>query len=88
MSTSLTYVAPPGREQSEEGGFVKGVITYMLMDDLTIMSLSAISNITLLNNFDVKNVSALEETVVNLGMDQVLSAALKSKRVLTDVFLK
>ncbi|KAL0370113.1 UNVERIFIED_CONTAM: hypothetical protein Sangu_0329400 [Sesamum angustifolium] len=72
MSTTLTYVASPGREESEEGGFVKGVITYKVMDDLTVMPLSTISVITLLNKFDVKDVSALEETVVNLGMDQVV----------------
>ncbi|KAL0390570.1 UNVERIFIED_CONTAM: hypothetical protein Scaly_0414100 [Sesamum calycinum] len=85
MSTTLTYVASPGREESEEGGFVKGVITYKVMDDLTVMPLSTISGITLLNKFDVKDVSALEETVVNLGC-KVLSTGLKSKRV-TDVFL-
>ncbi|KAI3461371.1 hypothetical protein Pfo_018034 [Paulownia fortunei] len=92
MSTNLSYVAPPAVQQaSGEGGYVKGVVTYMVMDDLVVMPLSNISSITLLNKFNVKEVSALEEKVVNSGMDEavkLLNASLQSKQVLTDVFLK
>ncbi|KAK1256613.1 hypothetical protein QJS04_geneDACA024451 [Acorus gramineus] len=53
------------------GGLVKEGVTYMVMDDLAIMPLSTISIITLLNKFNVKEVSSLQETVVELGMDEV-----------------
>ncbi|KAK6144355.1 hypothetical protein DH2020_021175 [Rehmannia glutinosa] len=92
MTTSMSYVAPPGGQQvSDEGGFVKGVVTYMVMDDLVVSPLSTISSITLLNKFNVKEVSSLEEKVVNFGVDEavkLLNASLQSKKVLTDVFLE
>lgn len=52
-------------------GFVKGVVTYMVMDDLEVKPMSTISSIALLNRFNVKDVGTLEEKVVGLGMDQV-----------------
>ncbi|KAL3620104.1 hypothetical protein CASFOL_035016 [Castilleja foliolosa] len=76
---------------SEEGGFVKGVVTYMVMDDLVVTPLSTISSITLLNKFNVKEVGSLEEKVVSFGVDEpvkLLNASLHSKKVLTDVFLE
>ncbi|XP_027364832.1 uncharacterized protein LOC113871938 [Abrus precatorius] len=74
-----------------ESGFVKEVVTYMVMDDLVIYPMSTISSITLLNKFDVKEVGSLQEKVVELGMTQgvnLLKASLQSKMVLTSVFLK
>ncbi|CAI0467697.1 unnamed protein product [Linum tenue] len=56
---------------SEEGGFVKGVITYMVMDNLEVKPMSTISSITMLNKFNVQEVGALEEKVIELGMDEV-----------------
>ncbi|KAI3461378.1 hypothetical protein Pfo_018041 [Paulownia fortunei] len=94
MTVNVPYVAPPAVQQtsaSGEGGFVKGVVTYMVMDDLVVTPLSTIVSITLLNKFNVKEVSALEEKVVDFGKDEVvklLNASLQSKKVLTDVFLK
>ncbi|KAG8371263.1 hypothetical protein BUALT_Bualt13G0069400 [Buddleja alternifolia] len=95
MATSMSYhVATnttPGKQACDEGGFVKGVVTYMVMDDMVVMPMSTISSITLLNKFNVKEVSALEEKVVNLGMDEavkLLKSSLQSKRVLTNVFLE
>ncbi|KAK7821154.1 hypothetical protein CFP56_037935 [Quercus suber] len=74
-----------------EGGYVKGLVTYMVMDDLEVKLMSTISSITLLiNKFNVKGIRALEEKVVNFGMDEgvkLLKASLYSKNVLTDVFL-
>ncbi|KAL6577352.1 hypothetical protein OROMI_011628 [Orobanche minor] len=73
-----------------EGGFVKGVVTYMVMDDLVVKPLSTISSITLLSKFNVKDVGALEEKVVNLGMTEavkLLKASLETRNVLTCVFL-
>ncbi|KAL4289349.1 hypothetical protein HN51_056492 [Arachis hypogaea] len=72
-------------------GFVKEVVTYMVMDDLVIQPMSTISSITLLNKFNVKEVGALQEKVVQLGMNEglrLLKASLQSKMVLTSVFLK
>ncbi|KAL3521034.1 hypothetical protein ACH5RR_019183 [Cinchona calisaya] len=62
--------------------FVEGVVTYMVMDDLEVKPMSAISSIALLNKFNVKEVGALEEKVVDLGMDEalkLLKTSLESK---------
>nr|XP_043617688.1 uncharacterized protein LOC122589457 [Erigeron canadensis] len=86
MSTLVTmYVPKPSSAASVPaaattnigevaGGFVKGVVTYMVMDDLVIAPMSTISSITMLNKFNIKEVGALEEKVVHLGMDEVLFA--------------
>ncbi|XP_057778384.1 uncharacterized protein LOC130997142 [Salvia miltiorrhiza] len=90
ISTTMTYVAPSGVQVvSEGGGLVKGVVTYMVMDDLEIKPMSTISSITMLNRFNVKEVGALEERVVTLGMKEavkLLKTSLQSNKVLTDVF--
>ncbi|XP_071932823.1 uncharacterized protein [Coffea arabica] len=94
MTNSMTYVAPPAVKEAaagDEGGFVKGVVTYMVMDDLVVKPMSTISSIALLNRFNVKEVGALEEKEVNLGMNEalmLLKASFESKTVLTNVFLK
>ncbi|KAL8544578.1 hypothetical protein ACS0TY_004963 [Phlomoides rotata] len=98
MSRRMTYVAPPRPVQKQDqncssgggGGFVKDVVTYMVMDDLVVQPMSTISSVTLLNKFNINNVSALEEKVVDLGMNEavkLLTASLVSKTVLTHVFL-
>uniref|UniRef100_A0A7N2R9R6 DUF674 domain-containing protein n=1 Tax=Quercus lobata TaxID=97700 RepID=A0A7N2R9R6_QUELO len=78
-------------ESSSEGGYVKGLVSYMVMDDLEVKPVSIVSStITLLNRFNVKEIGALEEKVVDLGMDEgvkLLKASMQSKTVLTDVFL-
>ncbi|KAJ9175663.1 hypothetical protein P3X46_014198 [Hevea brasiliensis] len=78
------------RVPSAEKGFVKGVITYMVMDNLEVSPMSSISSITLLNKFKILELSALEERVVDLDMAQalkLLKESLQSKTVLTKVFL-
>ncbi|XP_030931604.1 uncharacterized protein LOC115957494 [Quercus lobata] len=94
MNHELNFVHSPSAtnagSSSSEGGYVKGVVTYMVMDDLVVKPMSTISSITLLNRFNVKDVGALEEKVVHLGIDEgvkLLKASLQSKNVLTDVFL-
>ena len=52
-------------------GFVQGVITYILMDDLMVTPMSMISSITLVNKFNSKDVNSLEERTVNLGREEV-----------------
>ncbi|XP_071732427.1 uncharacterized protein [Rutidosis leptorrhynchoides] len=74
-----------------EKGFVKGLVTYMVTDNLGVSPMSTISSITLLNKFNVKDLSALEEKVVHIGMDEgleLLKYSLSSNTVLTDVFLR
>ncbi|XP_004497342.1 uncharacterized protein [Cicer arietinum] len=73
-----------------KGGFVKDVITFMVMDDLVIEPMSTISSITLLNKFNVKEIGTLQEKVVEMGMDEgikLLKASLQTKMVLTTVFI-
>ncbi|XP_071729065.1 uncharacterized protein [Rutidosis leptorrhynchoides] len=76
--------------QTAEEGFVKGLVTYMVMDDLGVFPMSNISTLTLLNKFNVKDLGSLEEKVVQIGMDEgleLLKHSLSSNTVLTDVFL-
>uniref|UniRef100_A0A7N2MGJ8 DUF674 domain-containing protein n=1 Tax=Quercus lobata TaxID=97700 RepID=A0A7N2MGJ8_QUELO len=93
MNQKLNFVEPPEANNhdssSSEGGYVKGVVTYMVKDDLKVRPMSIISGITLLNKL-AKEIGALEEKVVHLGMDEgvkLLKASLLSNSVLTDVFL-
>ncbi|MBA0813752.1 hypothetical protein Gohar_027576 [Gossypium harknessii] len=51
-----------------EGGYVKGVITYMIMDDLVVRPMLSISCITLLNKFNIKDIGVLEEKTIDVGM--------------------
>ncbi|KAH0461698.1 hypothetical protein IEQ34_009273 [Dendrobium chrysotoxum] len=86
-STSCATRAENGGENA--GGFVKGVITYMITDDLEITPMSAISSITLINRFSMKNDVQLMEKVVTVGMEEaiaLLKASLDSSTPLTDVF--
>ena len=75
MSRNLNFVDPPRATNtagsSSDGGYVKGVVTYMVMDDLVVKPMSTISSITLINKFNIKEIGTLEEKVVDLGMDEV-----------------
>ncbi|KAI8539911.1 hypothetical protein RHMOL_Rhmol09G0219600 [Rhododendron molle] len=77
MWREAVYVAREGEEAelaAGEGGFGKGVVTYMVMDDLVVTPMSAVSSITtLLNKFNVEEVGALEERVVDVGMPEVFN---------------
>ncbi|CAL5073021.1 unnamed protein product [Urochloa decumbens] len=71
------------------GGYVKEMVTYLVMDDLTVEPMSTISAIMLLKKFSIKDCSALEEMTVELGTKQavmMLKASLQSSTALTDVF--
>ena len=60
VNSELRYVEYRARDikatsSSSEGGYVKGVITYMVMDDLEVKPISPISSVsTLLANFNIK----------------------------------
>ena len=77
INIEVKYIAPPAvnTSSSNEGGFVKGVVTYMVMDDLVVKPMSTISSITLLSKFSVKDVAVLEEKAVDLTMTEVCDSA-------------
>ncbi|KAK1661643.1 hypothetical protein QYE76_049802 [Lolium multiflorum] len=96
MGTQLQLVQPSsgsgaGAVPSPTGaGFVQGIVTYTVMDDLKVAPMSSISGITLLNTFGVTDIGSLQEKTVQLGYTEaleILKASLQSKTVLTDVFL-
>ncbi|KAK9913415.1 hypothetical protein M0R45_037233 [Rubus argutus] len=90
MSTRMSYVSPPSTA-STEGGFVKGVVTYIIKDDLEVKPNFTIATILQLERFNVKCICDLEEKVVGVGMDEgvkLLQESLQSKSVLTNVFLR
>jgi hypothetical protein len=58
MTRELSYLEYPPSDNinaslSSEGGYVKGVIAYMVMDHLEVKPMSVISAITLLNTYQV-----------------------------------
>ncbi|KAA3481716.1 DUF674 domain-containing protein [Gossypium australe] len=95
MNIPATVVNPLNKVSTSsavanEGGYVKGVVTYTIMDDLTVTAMSTISSIAMLNKFKVQQVDALEEKVVDVGIKEgveILKASLQSNTVLTSVFL-
>ncbi|XP_048139373.1 uncharacterized protein LOC115756742 isoform X1 [Rhodamnia argentea] len=89
MSKKLSWVAGPAGGAASLGGYAMGVVTYMVMDDLVVKPMSAISCIALLNSFNVHDIGDLQEKVIDFGLDEaikLLSASLHSKTVLTDIF--
>ncbi|XP_035836435.1 uncharacterized protein LOC118484703 [Helianthus annuus] len=90
ISAADGFVLKPAADAKPVVGFVKGLVTYMVMDDLAVSPMSTISNITLLNKFNIKDLGDLEEKVVDMGMNEgleLLKHSLNSKTVLTNVFL-
>ncbi|KAK8480784.1 hypothetical protein V6N13_121819 [Hibiscus sabdariffa] len=88
VNPGKTVPAPP--PAATEGGYVKGAVAYTIMDDLTVTLTSTISTIAMLRKFNVTQVDALEEKVVDVGMNEgleFLKASLQSTTVITDVFL-
>lgn len=59
------------KEEKSKKGFVKGVVTYIVMDDLSVVPMSTISSITLLSRFRIKDLSTLEEKIVSLSHQEV-----------------
>lgn len=95
MSFEMALFAPEkvaGSSSSggEGGGFVRGVLSYMVMDDLRVMPQSTICAITTLNECKVKDFGSLDVKVVQFEADvglKLLKAALQTDAVLTTVFL-
>ncbi|XP_077252484.1 uncharacterized protein LOC143891861 [Tasmannia lanceolata] len=75
MNKELAYVFPNNTTKvvsNEEGGFVKGVVTYMVTDDLVVTPMSTVEAITLLSEFNVKDTGVLESKVVRVGFKEGL----------------
>lgn len=74
----------------EVDGYVKGSVTYMISDDLTVKPVSSISSISLINSLGVKDIATLEEKIVDVDMKKALElvrTSFGSNTVLTDVFV-
>jgi len=71
MTAAAQYLPPAGGQMAVTG-FVRGVVTYTVMDNLTVMPMSAISSFTLLNAFAVTDLAALQEKTVQLGYNEVI----------------
>ncbi|XP_050363531.1 uncharacterized protein LOC126782348 [Argentina anserina] len=94
MSTDVVYVAPRGEASlmTWGEGYVRGVASYMIMDDLRVQPVSVFDNLNLLEKYinGSSGFNNLEEKVVHVNMDQVdkwLKASTESNSVLTDIFL-
>ncbi|XP_058774279.1 uncharacterized protein LOC131648544 [Vicia villosa] len=79
MSSEVHYIGNKKVAEKKKGfsnnksGFVKDVITFMVMDDLVIHAISTISSITLLNKFNIKEIGTLQEKIVEMGMNMLLT---------------
>ncbi|XP_057781859.1 uncharacterized protein LOC131000109 [Salvia miltiorrhiza] len=87
MDATMAYVAPP----VPAGGSGGKAPRYIITDDLEITPMSAVSIVTLFKRLGIDDVDALEEKVVDFGVDEaikVVNVSRQSKKVLTEVFLK
>uniref|UniRef100_A0A2N9ECN4 SHSP domain-containing protein n=1 Tax=Fagus sylvatica TaxID=28930 RepID=A0A2N9ECN4_FAGSY len=88
-STSDITQQKPHTEKKETG-YVRGVVTYMVMDDLMVKPMSSISGISLLNDLSIKDISSLQEKMVEVDLKkglELVRASFYSTTVLTDVFI-
>lgn len=77
--TDLHYAAAESRKvpctqcggEHAKIGLVKDMVRFMVMDDLAIQPMTIENVKTLLNKFNVKDLGALQEKVVYLGMSEV-----------------
>ncbi|CAN1234181.1 hypothetical protein LINPERPRIM_LOCUS4139 [Linum perenne] len=56
----------------QEGGFVKGAVIYMIMDNLEVKPMSTVSIVATLNKFNIKDVGALEEKVIRVSSVELI----------------
>lgn len=88
--SSSIYSSSSNTKKDLVEGHVKGVVTYMVMDDLTVKPMSIICSISMINNMRVKDFGTLDEKNVEVDMDKglkLLKASFESTTVLSDVFL-
>ncbi|CAO2185717.1 unnamed protein product [Urochloa humidicola] len=71
-------------------GYVRDMVTYTVMDDLTVAPMSTICAVTALAGLGVTDITGLQAKTVEIGYKEglaLLKASLQSETVLTDVFL-
>ncbi|KAL5801555.1 hypothetical protein ACOSQ3_033187 [Xanthoceras sorbifolium] len=74
VDKEMSYVppSPANFPVPVEGGFLKGLATYIVMDNLEFMPMSAKMFVSLLKKSDVKDLDAvLDEIEVDLGVEEV-----------------
>jgi hypothetical protein len=77
MTTAVQFLSGSGGQVAQAAagvagkGFVQGIVTYTVIDNLTVNPMSSISSIALLNTFAVKDLGALQEKTVQLGYKEV-----------------
>ncbi|TXG49704.1 hypothetical protein EZV62_025579 [Acer yangbiense] len=94
VSTEMSYVPPSPANYSlgpVEGGFLKGLATYIVMDNLEFMPMSTKMFVSLLKKSAVKDLDSLGEIEVDLGVEEglellKLSMSMESKTILTSFY--
>eukprot|EP00249_Psilotum_nudum_P011428 c23169_g1_i2 orf=216-923(+) len=89
MSRQLSVVGQSPEVADNSKGFVKEGSSFIITDDLSILPLSTIESIVLLNKLKVQNMADLESSSATVGSKEallLLEAAFTSKTVLNDVF--
>ncbi|CAN1730060.1 hypothetical protein LINPERHAP1_LOCUS819 [Linum perenne] len=91
MNTCMRYLdAANSKTGGQEGGFVKGAASYMIMDNLEVKAMSTVSIMAAFSRVSIKDVGALEEKVVKVTSAEglkILKASLTTQAVLSTVFL-
>lgn len=54
-----------------EGGYVKGVSTYLVTDELTVKPMQLDFCFNLLKEYNIGCIGDIQEKVVNVGLDEV-----------------
>ncbi|CAH1430564.1 unnamed protein product [Lactuca virosa] len=94
MSYPLTLIETPVLKEPDvklKRGFVKEVVTYMVMDDLVVKPLSTFSSIAFINSCGVNDMTQLEERTLHIGEEEalkLLKASLSTNSVLTSLLQK
>ncbi|TYI62573.1 hypothetical protein E1A91_D10G253900v1, partial [Gossypium mustelinum] len=75
MNSPTTLVNHPNKVSTllfdaNEGGYIKGVVTYKIMNDLTVTLMLTISSITMLNKLNLQQVDVLEEKVIDVDINE------------------
>ncbi|PIA54472.1 hypothetical protein AQUCO_00900784v1 [Aquilegia coerulea] len=92
-SSQDMYLIEDNVDQNDDqmgGVFVNGKTRFLISDDLRILQLSTTNSVELLSKFGVRDVNAVEEESVSVGIEEVLALlrlSFHSVTPLTDLFL-
>ncbi|KAL3506066.1 hypothetical protein ACH5RR_031448 [Cinchona calisaya] len=88
--TEQVFLKPPHSTDDYQGAFVKVKMTFLISDDLKVMTNSPSYLVQLFSNLGLNDVNQITEISVAAGLEEVsrlLKYSLISKSPLTDVFL-